>query len=737
MMSARHTVGKAVQVQSEIVQLRLSLPHVATPVLKSLAASAVTSTHVLCTVVATTVIRCGSARRRADRAMCAAATTSAGPLLSEESATRLADKISLLERIRGPLQEEGIPVPGIVVVGNQSSGKSSVLEHISGISFPRAQNTCTRMPAVLQMECNSKAKAPYALVSLDANFAGAQKVALEDVGQRIAYLTHDQTTGGPEIQNIPIHIKVVQKDGPTLCLIDLPGITHISKAAEGAKPQAKPVAKTGQTFDIHEVTTGIVKEYIRQEEMVVLCVVPANDDFGNCEAIKLAQEQDPEGQRTLGVVTKCDEVPKDPGDTDIVEKINMQRQNDVQLHMGFHAVCNRSPKEVKENLSAKDLAKKEAILFRNHPVLRHLPQENVGTAELVRKITDIQEARVNEHFPRIKNQVARRISETEKELQQMQLVCQTDRERISRFLQISTAVCEELRQLSEGTYYDQVKTMRLAHRAFEKVQIFESEVQAACLPDCFSQEMAGKVAEAMQETRGSQLENFLSHPVFRRLVLDGFASKLNEQSKQLIADVRALLQEVLFELIKKHGSEFKRLGEAIRNEIQEFLDELEGHTEDHVNALLDSENYIFTLDPTYLELVGRLSRHIPDGTTRDVLSSIPKKDAPAGFRKRCEMIAKDGSNEQSQSVLLMQISLHAYSTVVKRRIFDHIPMLVYNGVIFHAVKDLQCKVLESFMNADRLAALMIVNPKVVAQREKLEQTLRNLKQAMADLREVA
>jgi len=60
----------------------------------------------------------------------------------------------MIERIRAPLSAEGLTAPGIVVCGAQSAGKSSVLECISGIEFPRDQNTCTRTPTIIQMECN-------------------------------------------------------------------------------------------------------------------------------------------------------------------------------------------------------------------------------------------------------------------------------------------------------------------------------------------------------------------------------------------------------------------------------------------------------------------------------------------------------------------------------------------------------------------------------------------------------
>lgn len=104
-----------------------------------------------------------------------------------------------------------------------------------------------------------------------------------------------------------------------MTLIDLPGITHISKI--------------GDQFNIHEATVSMIRKYIQSTEMVILVVVPASDDFSNCEAIKYAREYDPEGKRTIGVVTKCDLIPEN--DYDIVKKIKAERLDDIKLEMGY------------------------------------------------------------------------------------------------------------------------------------------------------------------------------------------------------------------------------------------------------------------------------------------------------------------------------------------------------------------------------------------------------------------
>ena len=82
-------------------------------------------------------------------------------------------KLGLMESVRHVCQAVQIPLPGVVVVGEQSAGKSSLLENISGIQFPRAQNTCTRMPCVLTMLTDPTVNECFALVSMDSSFTDA------------------------------------------------------------------------------------------------------------------------------------------------------------------------------------------------------------------------------------------------------------------------------------------------------------------------------------------------------------------------------------------------------------------------------------------------------------------------------------------------------------------------------------------------------------------------------------
>jgi hypothetical protein len=100
-----------------------------------------------------------------------------------------------------------------------------VLESLTGISFPRSENTCTRCPAIVSLQANAFIEHPYAHISDSASFEAERTETVLDlsrIGEAIERMT-EKLTRNTFIANTPIYIKVVRQSGPTFTLIDLPG----------------------------------------------------------------------------------------------------------------------------------------------------------------------------------------------------------------------------------------------------------------------------------------------------------------------------------------------------------------------------------------------------------------------------------------------------------------------------------------------------------------------------------
>ncbi|KAI3975479.1 hypothetical protein MKX01_038748 [Papaver californicum] len=187
----------------------------------------------------------------------------------------LLDAIDKLRHLQ--VMNEGIQLPTIVLVGDQLSGMSSVLETLAGISLPRGQGICTRVPLIMHLQNHASPERKLLL-----EFCG--KVVDTDeahISEAISSTTEEIAGNGKCISNTPLTL-VVNKKKEDLTTIDLPGITWV------------PV--DGRTEDIYEQINNIIMEYIVPKESIILNVLSAGVDFPTCE--------------TLAVVTKVDKSQK-------------------------------------------------------------------------------------------------------------------------------------------------------------------------------------------------------------------------------------------------------------------------------------------------------------------------------------------------------------------------------------------------------------------------------------------
>nr|KAF6382414.1 hypothetical protein mPipKuh1_008800 [Pipistrellus kuhlii] len=196
--------------------------------------------------------------------------------------------IDLIDSLRALGVEQDLALPAIAVIGDQSSGKSSVLEALSGVALPRGSGIVTRCPLVLKLrklrhddDDEWKGKVTYRDMEIDLT-------AASEVEQEIRKAQNVIAGEGVGISQELINLEVSSPHVPDLTLIDLPGITR--------------VAVGNQPADIGRQITALIKKYILRQQTIMLVVVPSNVDIATTEALSMAQEVDPEGDRTIDMV---------------------------------------------------------------------------------------------------------------------------------------------------------------------------------------------------------------------------------------------------------------------------------------------------------------------------------------------------------------------------------------------------------------------------------------------------
>ncbi|KAL6751622.1 P-loop containing nucleoside triphosphate hydrolase protein [Haematococcus lacustris] len=276
-----------------------------------------------------------------------------------------------------------ISYPTIVVCGDQSAGKSSIIQRISGIDLPRSSGTCTRCPMEVRMTL-SDGDAPWSCkikISWTADF-GAPLLDKEAVGPAVSRAQKAVLNPGKGYASFidptsPLladtdelgfsrNVVVLEIQGAdvSLSLIDLPGIINSTEKKEDQY--------------LINMIKDMVKHYIEASQTIIVLAVHALSDIQNQVVYQMAREADPEQQRTLGVITKVDVIP--PGSHRMW--IRMMQGDLFPLDLGYDMVVNPNQVDLDQGTSHEDAVDKERHFFMTDANLSSLAHSNVWSKNL-------------------------------------------------------------------------------------------------------------------------------------------------------------------------------------------------------------------------------------------------------------------------------------------------------------------------------------------------------------------
>ncbi|KAK2760304.1 hypothetical protein FQN54_002372 [Arachnomyces sp. PD_36] len=300
--------------------------------------------------------------------------------LGSESQEELLDVVDDL-RSQG-LSHFDIPLPQIVVCGDQSSGKSSVLEALSQVKFPTKDGLCTRFATEVILR---KKETEAISVSIDPGnsrspeehdkLRGFRPTAsnLEDFPSLVemaqkAMDSSERSSDASTFSDDRLRVEISGPTLPQLTIVDLPGLIH-SKTKE-------------QTEADVQLVQHLVRGYMKNRRSIILAVVTAKNDISNQIVLKMANETDVDGSRTLGVITKPDTLHA--GSDSERRFVDLAKNEDVSFRLGWHVLKNRDY-DTKDTTSAqRDESERE---FFNTGIWRNLPRDTVGIGALRKRLS--------------------------------------------------------------------------------------------------------------------------------------------------------------------------------------------------------------------------------------------------------------------------------------------------------------------------------------------------------------
>ncbi|XP_062871904.1 dynamin-3 isoform X2 [Trichomycterus rosablanca] len=481
------------------------------------------------------------------------------------------DLIPLINKLQDAFSSIGqscnLDLPQIAVVGGQSAGKSSVLENFVGRDFlPRGSGIVTRRPLILQLVNN---KAEYAEF---LHCKGRKFVDFDEVRMEIEAETDRITGSNKGISPIPINLRVYSPNVMNLTLIDLPGMT---KVAVGDQP-----------VDIEHQIRDMLLQFITKESCLILAVTPANTDLANSDALKIAKEVDPQGLRTIGVITKLDLMDEGTDARDILEN------KLLPLRRGYIGVVNRSQKDIDGRKDIRVALAAERKFFLSHPAYRHLA-ERMGTPHLQKTLNQQLTNHIRDTLPGLRNKLQSQLLSLEKEVEEYKNFRPDDPTRKTKaLLQMVQQFGVDFEKCIEGSG-DQVDTVELSGGARIN-RIFHERFPFELVKIVFDEkELRREISHAIKNVHGVRTGLFTPDLAFEAIVKKQIV-KLKEPCLKCIDLVIQELINTVRQCTNKLNS-YPRLREETERIVTTYVREREGRTKDQVLLLIDIElSYVNT-----------------------------------------------------------------------------------------------------------------------------------------------
>lgn len=334
-----------------------------------------------------------------------------GDLLGNEN-QKYIRLMEALSKLRDLGIEQEYTLPQIIVCGETSVGKSSVLESIIQIPFPRSHQLCTRYVTQVTIKPGSRrsirvriqpdlSRPQNELLKLRAfskyhdgpNYAEGLSNLMRKADTEI--LSGSSTSN--RIVKDKLLIEVCSPQSPHLTLLDLPGLISNDQSDSGAI----------------KATEDLVSQYMAMPQSIILAVITATTHLNNQKVLELIKQHDPSSERTLGILTRPD-LAEERSKQEWV-KIIQEDDETFRFKYGWHVVRNRTTEELDNQTPQEDRDQKEKQELSQHP-WKSVLKKNLGIRRLRARLCDMLFSRAEPEIIKLRSTLQTRLTEVTEEL---------------------------------------------------------------------------------------------------------------------------------------------------------------------------------------------------------------------------------------------------------------------------------------------------------------------------------
>jgi GTPase SAR1 family protein len=305
-----------------------------------------------------------------------------------------------------------VDLPKLVVVGTQSSGKSSLLNSLIGLDIlPVGKSMTTRTPLHLELiQSTNENRIEFGNYNnylwitekkIPITYPNLTTECKEQIRIEIESQTINKAGPGLNISTAPIYVKIYASNVPNLSLIDLPGLTSVA------------ITDKGQPKDIKEQIISLVLNYIKQQNTIILAIITARPDIEADMAMELVKQADPKGDRTIGILTKLDLMNED---ADVSIYLDNNVCSDLKLKYGYYGIRNRS----NQSQTIQEALTIERTYFQNHTVYKNEKYKSrLGIPVVSSSLSHILVNNIKQCLPKVLQDINKKLEETSVSLEEL------------------------------------------------------------------------------------------------------------------------------------------------------------------------------------------------------------------------------------------------------------------------------------------------------------------------------
>ncbi|KAK4073273.1 hypothetical protein Purlil1_13112 [Purpureocillium lilacinum] len=364
-------------------------------------------------------------------------------------------RLNQIENIRAHGVGDFVSLPQLVVCGDQSAGKSSVLEGITGIPFPRQEGLCTRFPTEIVLR-HAESTQTSIQATIRPHISRDQKTTerLQEYRKVVQDLSElpDIVADVSRLMNIrgyvesensyafapdALRIEVFGPIGLHLSVVDLPGLISVENDE--------------QTEEDIDAVHDMVASYLRNTRTIILAVLQASNDMANQPIIKVAKKHDPEGQRTVGIITKPDLINEG---TQAKIALAAKNKDSIKLKLGFFLLKNPSPSELEQGLDMATRSAREQRFFSLPEwAAQDLDKDRLGAEKLRSYLQQLLDKHIERELPKVREEIKKKLASTEVELRSLGDARPTVGNIRSFITDLSMSFYELLQAALDGNYH--------------------------------------------------------------------------------------------------------------------------------------------------------------------------------------------------------------------------------------------------------------------------------------------